>query len=232
MPINMFLSLIGEFVLGFYTSDCVVRFDATTGLLAFGASLISEVTFSAGELTELSVDEFDEIIEVAEVSIELAIATLSLLLDVTNAGVSIEGFTAVLEFSTTLSDALSIITNVRGIGARFEAFVALFSESTSPIETALVVLEIISTVLRPISLALRIFANLTSGVLISSLSSTGATATTTGLLLTSVCGSSELSLFSLSNVTIFFSTFESVIGVIQSAVYFILAIQYARTARN
>lgn len=227
----MFISLIGEFVLGFLSSNVVVRFDAFAAVVVAGASLINAVTLGVGELGELQSDEFESVVVALESDLEVVAVTLLLLVDVLAAGLSCDGFTPVLEVILTLSNALSVTSDLLGTVGRGLGILALFGEGVNVIDIGLVALEIISNVLRPISLALRIFANLTSGVLISSLAASGSSVGGLGSLLGFVLGSNDISLFVLVSVSLVLAAFETVVGVIQSYVYSILALQYVRSVR-
>lgn len=228
----MFISLISEFVVGFLSSNIVIRIDAFAGVVVIGASLISGVTLGAGELGELQIDELEERITNTESDIEVIGVTLFLLIDVISAGLASDGFTAVLEVILTLSNAISLTIDLLGALGRGLALFGLFGEDTGVIGSGLVVLEIISNILRPISLALRIFANLTSGVLISSLATSGVSAGGVGSLVAFVLGVNDVSLFVFIVVSIVLSAFETVVGIIQSYVYSILALQYGRGIRS
>lgn len=226
----MFISLIGEFVLGYFANGCILRIDSAVILISLGSTLISELTRGSGELTELQADEVDEILISLESELESVTTFLSFISEVVFAGQSSETFTAVLEIVATLSDAVSLFADYIAISTRGLNSLALVGEDNRTISCGLLPLEIISSILRPLSLALRIFANLTSGILISSLSGSAELNQAVSDLTTTTFGSNGIGVFIA--LSILLSAFETVVGIIQSFVYFILATQYSRIIRN
>lgn len=226
----MFISLIGEFVLGYFVNGYIVRVDSAVILISFGSTFLSELTRGSSELTELQIDEADETLISLESELESVTTFLSFISEVIFAGQSSETFTAVLEIVATLSDAVSLFADYTAVSTRGLNSLALVGEDNRTISCGLLPLEVISSILRPLSLALRIFANLTSGILISSLSGSAELNQATSDLVTTTLGSYGIGAFIV--LSIFLSAFETVVGVIQSFVYFILATQYSRVIRR
>lgn len=221
---RIFLSLVAEFVVGYYSVNGSVRCDASSIILAIGSSLLDELCNALAQSSELIVEDENNLneVEVVEGELELIYSTLSVVIEAISAGQSADGLVAVLNIAIVLVNALALVIDEIGASVRGIALLSIVGEDVRAISFALVSLEILSNVLRPVSLALRIFSNLTSGVLITALSGNGASCVAVSSLLASICDGSNVNIIVASILSIF----ESAIGVIQSYVFCVLAVQY------
>ena len=229
----MFISLVSEFVVNVYFSNGTVECDTSNAILGLCVTLFDELTSAISQLGELRIE--DEVsVSVFEVCVEVCISVTLIVLDVLGVGFSVEGLSSATFVVATFSDALTLIQDVCGIISRRFAGTGVLVESTQTdlLSSCSIILESISEALRPVSLALRIFTNITSGVLISALTISGSTTYGSGTLLTTVVDNAETVLGVLGALTSVLTVFETVVGVIQTFVYVALSVQYARNVRR
>jgi hypothetical protein len=212
----VFISLTYEFILGFIFNLDIIRIDAAALFIGICASISnSEGSRAIGNVNERR----NSGAVVSEVAAQINSVLGCFSADSIVSGVSAEGSVAGLYAAIVFVQSFSLAIDVLSVISRGVASLSLLAASSEIEDLGILPLEVLSVSARPASLGLRLFANITSGSLVSSLACPFAFDEFVAGINQVSLDISPISGIILIGVIVCISSAELFVGVIQSFVF-------------
>lgn len=224
----MFIQLSSEFLIGYLFALDLLVVDAALVSLVQGAVVDSEQ--SIGDIDEYSYQDLQSASRnvVSDVESEILANLGGLLIDNVFAGLNADSATPAIYVAACLVEALlSIQSNCGLLVSVGVDSVNIIVSGNSVLALSLAVCDVISLCIRPLSLAVRLFANTTSGVLLSGLLLPSASADyVAGSVAQDICVSLIVSVAFVISALLLVCV-ECLVGVVQVYVFLVLSQLYS-----
>jgi hypothetical protein len=236
----LLFNVLNEFAQGYVFNDVLVLIDAVFAIAGAVVVLqdegfVFELVIVGNEVLIASDRESDLQRDILDLEVEVLSIVFNAVAEVILSGFVCEGSNPFVYVVALFVENLSavICNDLANLCVRGLNFPALFVRGNSFVAVYVGFCELLALALRPVSLAIRLFANLVNGVLIASLLSPICLEQVAGAVSVQVV--SVGSVFGLIGLFINVSAvifFEAIVSVIQIQIYFILIRSYISIIQN
>jgi len=224
----VFIQLSSEFLIGYLFAIDLLVIDAALIGLVQGAVVDNEQ--SIGDIDEYSYQDLQSASRgvISEIESEILANLGGLLIDNVFAGLNADSATPAIYVAACFVEALlSIQSNCGLLVSVGVDSVNIIVSGNSVLALSLAVCDVISVCIRPLSLAVRLFANTTSGILLSGLLLPSASADyVAGSVAQDICVSLGASVAFICSAVLLISV-ECLVGVVQVYVFTVLSQLYS-----